>query len=82
MAEDPITIKGGSIEIEFDDTFVPDTAAPPKKRKFKHKKLGQAILGKVVVTFDNGDPDRTINLAQKDTVKIYYTAPENNQQQT
>lgn len=80
MAEDPITIKGGSIEIEFHDTFDPITA-PTRKRKFKHKKLDDAILGRVEVTFYDGRPVETINLARRDTVKIYYDAPENAQQQ-
>ncbi|MGI8565525.1 MAG: hypothetical protein ACR2LZ_03470 [Pyrinomonadaceae bacterium] len=48
---DPVVIKGGSIEIEFDDTFMPD---PNAKGKKKFKDANRKITG-VEVTDEHGN---------------------------
>ena len=75
MAEDPIVIRGGSISIEFHDTFDPDTS-PERKRKFKHREEAEARLNRIVIVRDGGGPHDTISLGYQDRVEIHYDAPE------
>ena len=74
MAEDPIVIRGGSIDIEFNDPTFDDITGGGKK-KFKHKK--DATLTRIVITRGGGTPDSPITLGKTDKIEIYYDVPSN-----
>ena len=66
MAE-PIIIKGGSLNIVFEDAFNGATATG--KKSFTHK--NDVTLDRLVIT-RNGKPDQTITLDKRDEIRIYY----------
>lgn len=74
MAEDPILIRGGSINIEFTDPSFEDITGNGKK-KFKHKK--DVTLTRIVITRGGVTPDSPITLGKTDKIEIYYDVPNN-----
>ena len=71
MAE-PIIIKGGSLNIVFEDAFAPDDTTTNGKKGFKHPR--DATLTKLVIT-RNGKEETTITLYKKDEITIQFDAP-------
>ena|SRR6266498_3792708 len=72
QTDDPIIIKpGGSISIEFDDTF--SRQPDPSNHRRKHRHPTAAQLTQVVINYSGGGQDR-FNLAAGDWLQICYTA--------
>ena len=74
MAEDPILIRGGSINIEFNESTFDDITGGGKK-KFKHK--NDPTLTRIVITRGGSPPDSPITLGKTDKIEIYYDVPDN-----
>lgn len=71
QTDDPIIIKpGGSISIEFDDTFSRQPDPSNHRRKHRHPTASQ--LTQLVINYTGGAQDR-FNLAAGDWVQICYT---------
>ena len=70
MAE-PIIIKGGSLNIEFENAFGDDDTAAAGKKGFKHPR--DATLTKLVITRNGNKVEPEITLYKKDTITIHYT---------
>lgn len=65
MPDEPIVVTGGSVTVDFDDNYQPETGGPAGKKKFKNKDNNMKLAWIEV----NGK--KVADLQPKDVVTIH-----------